>query len=206
MRSIILIPIIIFILLPTVLFAQTDYSATSLHFWGGIDLINSHASGTAVHPMTGTRVSGSAGGFGGGFGILFSLDQRSAIGLETGCLLTESIAEALPSSAYTEFVIPVLFSGQMRLVGVHGTSGMSIQGGLGIGVLYRTEALANSYVSSASVKNDGIGFLGYVGPQAELALVQWFSLEATARYYITSLNVSNEKSMFYFDCGFAFTF
>jgi hypothetical protein len=199
---------IIFILFlsPALLFAQSDYNATSIQFWGGLDIINAHASGTVNHPMTGNRVSGSAGGFGGGIGILFALDQRTAIGLETGYLLTESIAEAVPSSAYTEFILPVLFTGQIRLVGVQKSSGMSIQGGCGVGVLYRTEARAYPYSSSASLKNDGVGFLGYIGPQAELALVDFFSLQATARYYFTSLDVASGKSMFYFGCGFAFTF
>jgi hypothetical protein len=198
--------ILILFLSPAVLFAQSDYNATSIQFWGGFDIINAHASGTVNHPMTGNRVSSSAGGFGGGIGILFSLDQRSAIGLETGYLLTESIAEAIPSSAYTEFVLPVLLTGQVRLIGVQKTSGMSIQGGLGVGVLYRTEARAYPYSSSASLKNDGAGFLGYIGPQAELALVDFFSLQATGRLYFTSLDVSSEKTMFYFGFGCAFTF
>ncbi len=192
--------------IPFVLCAQSDFNATSIHFWGGVDIINAHASGETVHPLTGTLARGLVGGFGGGMGILFSLDRRSAIGLETGYLLTESIANAWPSTAYTEFVLPVLFTGQFRIVGVQGTSGMSIQGGLGVGVLYRTEAHALPYTTSASLKNDGAGFLGYIGPQAEFALIRWFSLEATARYYFTSLDVATGKSMFYFGFGCAFTF
>jgi hypothetical protein len=198
--------IFILFLCPAFLFAQSNYSATSIQFWGGLDIINAHASGTVTHPLTGNRVSSSAGGFGGGIGILFALDQRSAIGLETGYLLTESIAEAIPSSAYTEFILPVLVTGQVRIIGVQKTSGMSIQGGLGVGVLYRTEARAYPYSSTASLTNDGAGFLGYIGPQAELALVDFFSLQATGRFYFTSLDVSTDKSMLYFGCGFAFTF
>ena len=204
MRS---ITIIVFLVIPAMLFSYSEeYRATSIHLWGGVDLINAHASGTVVHPIAGTEVSGSAGGFGGGLSVLFSLDRRSAIGLETGYLLIESISEAMTASSYTEFIFPVLCAGQLRLIGEQGTSGMSIQGGIGLGVLYRTEARAYPYVTSGSFTNDGAGLLGYVGPQAELALAQWFSLEATARYYFTSLNVSNDKSMFYLGCGVAFTF
>ncbi len=203
MRSLI---IILFLLIPPILLAQSDYDATSIHLWGGLDIINAHASASTIHPLTGTQAGGMAGGFGGGVGILFSLNRRSAIGLETGYLLTESIAEAWPTIAYTEFVLPVLFTGQYRITGAQGTSGMSIQGGLGVGVLYRTEARSSPYVSSASLKNDGAGFLGYIGPQADLAIVRWFSLEAFARYYFTSLNVATGNSMFYFGGGIAFTF
>jgi hypothetical protein len=195
-----------FLFIPLSLCAQSDYHATSIYFWGGLDIINAHASGAAAHPLAGIQTGSSAGGFGGGVGILFALDQRSAIGLETGYLLTEAIADAWPSITYTEFILPVLLTGQIRIIGLQGTSGMSVQGGMGLGVLYRTEASISSYITSASMKNNGTGFLGYVGPQAELVIVRWFSLEATARYYFTSMEAATGKSMFYFGIGCAFTF
>ncbi len=202
-----IVMIIILGFIPCQGFAQSELEAVSLHFWGGFDLINGHVNTTTSFGSASSFGNHtSAGGFGGGMDLLFHLDKEFGIGIETGYFITDVVSNAYPTNDYVEGIFPLIAIAQWRLVGAPGHHSLSLQGGVGIGLLYQTRADINGMMISTSIQQTEKGLLGFIGPSAEIALTRWFCLQATARYYFTSLSTSEKSGMLYITGGIGFTF